>query len=103
MQGLLDLHFLMKQLIVKDMNRTFSGYSLQGQQKNKDSMAGLSKNVLLPTLHVCLYKLCVMSSGTEISAMVFGQHIHLTLILVIFSSVVLQRTKFTTVNPGQNK
>jgi hypothetical protein len=47
-------------------------------------MAGFSKIQLLPTLHVRLHKLCPMSSGTEISAMVFGQHIHLTLILVIF-------------------
>jgi hypothetical protein len=33
-----------------------------------------------------------MSSWAEISAMVFGQHIHPALILVIFSSVVLRRT-----------
>jgi hypothetical protein len=34
-----------------------------------------------------IQKLCPMSSGTEISAVVFGQHVHLTLILDIFSSV----------------
>jgi hypothetical protein len=39
------------------------------------------------TAHTALHKLCAMSSGTEISAAVFGQHIHLTLMLVIFSSV----------------
>jgi hypothetical protein len=30
-----------------------------------------------------------MSSGTEISAVTFGQHIHLILMLVIFSSRVV--------------
>jgi hypothetical protein len=40
-----------------------------------------------------------MPSGTEISALVFGRHIHLTLILTIFSSVVLCKTKFETVKP----
>jgi hypothetical protein len=79
----------MEQLTAKDMYGSFSGDSFQSQQKKKDSMAGFSKIQLLPTLHVRLHKLCPMSSGTEISAMVFGQHIHLTLILVIFFSVVL--------------
>jgi hypothetical protein len=36
----------------------------------------------------------LISSGTEISVLVFSRHIHLTLILTIFSSVVLCRTKF---------
>jgi hypothetical protein len=39
---------------------------------------------LLPTPHVCIYRLCLMSSGTELSAVVFGQHVHPILILVIF-------------------
>jgi hypothetical protein len=34
-----------------------------------------------------------MSSGTETSAVVFGQHFHLTLILVIFSSVAPLKDK----------
>jgi hypothetical protein len=38
------------------------------------------------TLHVCLCRLCPMSSGTELSAVIFGQHVHLILIFVIFSS-----------------
>jgi uncharacterized membrane protein len=50
----------------------------------KDSMAGFSKTQLLPTLHVCLYKLRQMSLGTEISAVVLCQHIPLILITVIF-------------------
>jgi hypothetical protein len=49
-----------------------------------DSMAGFSKTQLLPILHVCLYRLCPMSSGTELSEVVFGQHVHPILILVIF-------------------
>jgi hypothetical protein len=40
--------------------------------------------------------------GTEISALLFGRHIHPTLILTIFSSVVLYRTKFKTVKPIWN-
>jgi hypothetical protein len=36
-----------------------------------------------------------MSSGTELSALVFGQHVHLILILVIFSFGVVPRTKLT--------
>jgi hypothetical protein len=62
-------------------------------------MAGFSKTQLLPTLHACLGKLCRIPSGTEISALVFGRDIHPTSILMIFSSAVLCRTKFRTVNP----
>jgi hypothetical protein len=39
---------------------------------------------LLPTLNVYPCRLCPMSSGTELSAMVFGQHVHPILILVIY-------------------
>jgi hypothetical protein len=53
-------------------------------QKKKDSMAGISKAQLLPTLHVCLCRLCLVSLGTEISTLVFGRHIHQTLILTYF-------------------
>jgi hypothetical protein len=35
--------------------------------------------------------------GTELSAVIFGQHVHLILILVIFSSGVVRRTKFAAV------
>jgi hypothetical protein len=31
-----------------------------------------------------LYMLCLMSSGTKLSAVVFGQHVHLILSFVIF-------------------
>jgi hypothetical protein len=62
-----------------------------------DSMVGFSKTQLLPTLHVCLCRVCLMSSGAQFSALIFGQHIHLILILVIFSYVVVRRTKFTAV------
>jgi hypothetical protein len=41
----------------------------------------------------------LIPSGAEISALVFGRHIHPTLIIMIFSSVVLCRIKFKTVNP----
>jgi hypothetical protein len=34
-------------------------------------------------------RLCPMSSATELSAVVFGQHVHLILILVFFSSGVV--------------
>jgi hypothetical protein len=47
-------------------------------------MAGFIKTLLLPTLHRCVCRLCLMSLGTEISAVVFGQHVHLILILAIF-------------------
>jgi hypothetical protein len=47
-------------------------------------MAGFSKTQLLPTLHVCLCRLCPIFSGTELSAVIFGQHVRLILILVIF-------------------
>jgi hypothetical protein len=40
----------------------------------------------------------LIPSETEIPALVFGRHIHPTLIL-IFSSVVHCRTKFKTENP----
>jgi hypothetical protein len=43
----------------------------------------------LPTLHVCLCRLCPMFSGTELSAVVFCQHVHPILIFVIFSSGVV--------------
>jgi hypothetical protein len=39
---------------------------------------------LLLTLHVCLCRLCPISSVTELSAVVFGQHIHLISFLVFF-------------------
>jgi hypothetical protein len=41
----------------------------------------------------------LIPSETEISALVFGRHIDLTLILIIFSSAVHCRTKFKTVKP----
>jgi hypothetical protein len=40
-----------------------------------------------------------MSLGTELSAVVFGQHVLPILILVMFSSGVVSRTKFATVTP----
>jgi hypothetical protein len=81
--------FLKKQLIAKNICKSFSGNSFQSQKKKKDSMDGFGKTQLLPTLHVHLCRLCPMSSGTELSAVVFGQHLHPILILVIFSSGVL--------------
>jgi hypothetical protein len=56
-------------------------------------MANFSKTQPLPTLSDIF--------ATELSAVVFGQHVHLILILVIFSSgVVRRRTDFTTVTPN---
>jgi hypothetical protein len=60
-------------------------------------MAGISNTQVLPTLHGYLRRLCLMSSGTELSAVVFGQHVHLILIIEIFYSGVVLMTKFTTV------
>jgi hypothetical protein len=40
--------------------------------------------------------------GAELTAVVFGQHVHLTLIFVTFSSGVVWRIKFTTVSPEEN-
>jgi hypothetical protein len=50
----------------------------------EDCKAGFSKTQLLPTLHVYLCWLCPMSSGTELSAVVFDQHVHPILLPVIF-------------------
>jgi hypothetical protein len=47
-------------------------------------MTDVGKTQLLPTLHVYLCRLCPISSGRELSAVVFGQHVNLILILVIF-------------------
>jgi hypothetical protein len=66
-------------------------------------MADFSKTQLLPKLHVYLCRLCLMSLGTELSAVVFGQQVHPILILVMFPSEVVSRTKFTTVTPIQKK
>jgi hypothetical protein len=42
------------------------------------------------TAHIaCMFMQALTPSGTEISALVLGRHIHPTLILTIFSSVVL--------------
>jgi hypothetical protein len=41
-----------------------------------------------PARTVCLYELCPMSSGTELSAVVFGQHVNRVLIFVGFPSEV---------------
>jgi hypothetical protein len=87
-EGLLDLCYLTKQLIAKDKYTSFSGNSFQSQHKKKDFMAGFNKTRLLPTLHICLCMLCPMSSGTELSAVVFDHYIQPMLILVIFSSGV---------------
>jgi hypothetical protein len=64
-------------------------------------MAGFSKTQLLPTLHVHLCRPCPMSSGTELSAVVSGQHVRPILIFLIFSYGVVWRTKFTTVTPTE--
>jgi hypothetical protein len=98
-RGITGLCFLMKQLITKDVYRPFSGNSFQSYWKKKNSKAGFSKTQLLPTLHVCL---CPMCSGTESLAVVFDQHVHPILIIVIFSSGVVWRTEFRTVTPEQN-
>jgi hypothetical protein len=37
-----------------------------------NSVARFDKTQLLPTLHEYLYRLCPISSGTELSAVVFG-------------------------------
>jgi hypothetical protein len=70
----LDLHFLTKQLITKDawviLGQFFS------ELTQEDSMAGFSKTQLLSTLHVCLCRLRLMSSGIELSTVVFSQHVH---------------------------
>jgi hypothetical protein len=59
-------------------------YFLQLTEGEKDYMAGFSKTQLLPTLHVCVCRLCPMSLGTELSAVIFGQHVHMIFIPVIF-------------------
>jgi hypothetical protein len=71
------------QLIAKNMYRSFFPVN-----RRRKTMAGFSKTELLPTLHIQC-RLCSMSSGRELSAVVFGQHVHLILILAIFSSGVV--------------
>jgi hypothetical protein len=51
----------------------------------KERPYGFSKAQPLPTLHVYLCRVCPMSSGSELSAVLFGQDVHAILILVIFS------------------
>jgi hypothetical protein len=56
------------------------------------------------TVHIaCMSMQTLIPSETEISARVFGRHIHPTLILIIFSSGVHCRTKFKTENPINSK
>jgi hypothetical protein len=62
-------------------------------------MAGFSKIQLLPTLHVYLYRFCPMSLETELSALIFGQHVHLILILVIFFFWGCLKNKVYNSNP----
>jgi hypothetical protein len=52
-------------------------------------MAGFIKTQPLPTMHICLYRLCLMSLGTELLALVFGQHVQPILLFLIFSSEVV--------------
>jgi hypothetical protein len=47
-------------------------------------MVDFNNTQLLPTLHVYQFRPCPMSLGAELSAVLFGQHIHSILILVIF-------------------
>jgi hypothetical protein len=62
-------------------------------------MAGFSKTQLLPTLHACLHKLCPMSSWTELSAVAFGQHVHLILIVCDFFFWGCLKNKVYNSNP----
>jgi hypothetical protein len=55
----------------------------------RKTMDGYSKTRLLPTLHVYIHRLYPKSSGAEFSAVVFGQHVHPILVLVIFSSGIV--------------
>jgi hypothetical protein len=52
-------------------------------------MAAFSKIQLLSQLNVYLCRVCPMSSVTELSTVVFCRHVHLILILVVFSSGVI--------------
>jgi hypothetical protein len=58
-------------------------------------MADFSKT---QTLHVYICTLCPMSSGTELSAVVFGQHVHPTLIPVFSSSAGCLKDKVYSSN-----
>jgi hypothetical protein len=52
-------------------------------------MAGFSKTQLLLALQCVSVQALSDVFGTEVSAVVFGQHVHWMLILVIFSSGVV--------------
>jgi hypothetical protein len=65
-------------------------------------MASFSKAQLQLTLHIYLCVLCPVFGGRELSAAVFGQHVHLILSFVIFAFGAVRRTKFTRVVPEQN-
>jgi hypothetical protein len=70
----------------KTMRKICTGHSreiLSRVNRRGKTLAGISKAQLLSTLYVCLCRLCLISSGTEISAVVFGQHVRPILILVI--------------------
>jgi hypothetical protein len=52
---------------------------------------------------VYLSRLCPMSSGTELSAVVFGQHIHLILILLIFYSGLFEGQSLQQQPPNRRR
>jgi hypothetical protein len=52
-----------------------------------------------PHIYVCLCRFCLMSSGTELAAVVFGQNVQLILILVIFSFWDCLKDKVYNSNP----
>jgi hypothetical protein len=75
----------MKQLIVTDILRQFFP-----ELTEKERLYDLFQqdSTTAHTVHMSMQYL--MCSGTKLPAMVFGQHIHPTLILVIFSSDCLR-------------
>jgi hypothetical protein len=81
--------FFKETINCKNMYRSFSGNSFRVNRRRKTEWLVSARLSYCPLCTYVYTKLCAMSSGREISAMVVGQHVHLTLILAIFSSVVL--------------
>jgi hypothetical protein len=86
-EGLLDLCFFNETINCERNVQVIRGQFFP--ELTEEEMAGFSKTQLLPTLHVYLCRLCPMTSGTKLSEVVFGQHFHPILTLVIYYSRVV--------------
>jgi hypothetical protein len=69
----------------------------------EDSMTSYNKTATATAHTARMYMYTLMSSGTELSAMVLGQRVHPILILVTFFFWGCLKATFTAVSPKQKK